>query len=201
MLDAQTGPESLRELTWLDFERLLAEVFRREGYEVEHTGGYGPDGGVDLRLRRDGMTKLVQCKHWRMHKVGVKVVRELRGVVATEGVEGGVVVTSGQFSLDAEEFARASGIRLIGGDALLKNIRAVQASQAPGCDASKGEQENAAEHRAPECGSVEASPPCPLCGGATELKTARRGAFAGRPFWGCRRYPGCSGLVNRQQEP
>jgi restriction system protein len=32
---------------------------------VAETGGGGPDGGVDLRLQRDGMTSIVQCKRWK----------------------------------------------------------------------------------------------------------------------------------------
>jgi restriction system protein len=45
------------------------------------TGGGGPDGGVDLVLRKPGGNGsekfLVQCKQWRALKVGVDVVREL----------------------------------------------------------------------------------------------------------------------------
>jgi restriction system protein len=31
----------------------------------------GPDGGVDLQLKKDGNRFLVQCKQWRTQKVGV----------------------------------------------------------------------------------------------------------------------------------
>jgi restriction system protein len=55
----------------------------------------GPDGGIDLALRKDGELHLVQCKHWRARKVGVEIVRELYGVMAARGAVGSYVVSSG----------------------------------------------------------------------------------------------------------
>lgn len=34
---------------------------------------------------------------------------------------------------------------------------------------------------------------CPRCGSRMVRRTARRGSRAGRPFWGCSRYPSCTG--------
>jgi hypothetical protein len=31
----------------------MASVYRQNGYQVEATGGGGPDGGVDLKLFKD----------------------------------------------------------------------------------------------------------------------------------------------------
>ena len=39
-----------------------------------------------------------------------------------------------------------------------------------------------------------AAPSCPLCGQPMRQRTARQGANAGRPFWGCTAYPGCRGV-------
>lgn len=62
-------------LSWSEFELMVGEGFRRQGYQVVETGGGGPDGGVDLLLKRDRETFLVQCKQWRAQKVGVQTVR------------------------------------------------------------------------------------------------------------------------------
>lgn len=83
---------SLDGLRWREFEILMLEWFRKQGFAVQDTD-LGPDGGVDIVLRKDGRTYLVQCKHWRAYKVGVTVVRELRGVMASEVAAGGFVVT------------------------------------------------------------------------------------------------------------
>ena len=35
-------------MSWEDFERLVSEYFRRNGFQVTREGGNGPDGGIDL---------------------------------------------------------------------------------------------------------------------------------------------------------
>lgn len=40
------------------------------------------------------------------------------------------------------------------------------------------------------------APSCPRCGSLMLRRTARRGARAGRQFWGCSRYPSCTGTRN-----
>ena len=47
------------------------------------------DGGVDVVLRDGRGRWLVQCKHYKARRVGVRPVRELLGVAASEGAAGG----------------------------------------------------------------------------------------------------------------
>lgn len=42
--------------------------------------------------------------------------------------------------------------------------------------------------------TVPPSPPCPVCGGATLQRTGKSGTF-----WGCLRYPECTGIMNPPQ--
>lgn len=35
---------------------------------------------------------------------------------------------------------------------------------------------------------------CPLCGSSVVQRTARKGGYAGKTFFGCSRYPQCSGI-------
>jgi restriction system protein len=93
----ERASDALEGMSWQDFELLVGEAFRLQGYEVTELGGEGPDGGVDLVLRKDREKFLVQCKQWKAFKVGVQVVRELYGVMAAQGAAGGFVVTSGTF--------------------------------------------------------------------------------------------------------
>src|SRR5687768_1376354 len=55
--------EELRAMTPTEFERWVGSRFREEGWEVEHTGGFG-DHGIDLKVRREGETAVVQCKKY-----------------------------------------------------------------------------------------------------------------------------------------
>jgi restriction system protein len=113
---------SLDNMSWQDFEYLVGEYFRRRQFNVEETNS-GADGGVDL-IATKGMEKyLIQCKHWKAYKVGVNVVRELLGVMVGVGATGGFVVTSGEFTKDAIDFAKANNILILDGKELLNNMK------------------------------------------------------------------------------
>jgi restriction system protein len=83
------GADALNGMSWREFELLVGEAFRLQGYKVTEQGGAGPDGGVDIVLRKGSDTFLVQCKQCKAFKVSVGVVRELYGVMAAQGAAGG----------------------------------------------------------------------------------------------------------------
>lgn len=134
----ERGQDALEMLSWREFEQLVGEFFRRKGFSVEHRGGHLPDGGVDLVARIGDDRYLVQCKHWRVQRVGVAVVREICSVAAAEGAAGVFVVTSGSFTDEARKFVTDNriDIELITGERLHRMIRgleaAAQAGQAAG---------------------------------------------------------------------
>jgi len=178
---ASDSAASLDGMTWKEFELLVGEAFRQEGYKVTELGGAGPDGGVDLLLEKGGETTLVQCKQWKAFKVGVEVVRELYGVMAAKGAAAGIVVTSGDFTKDAKEFARGRNVRLLAGDELIAMLQSAKS----GMKKVESKQPNVAT----------AAPACPNCGSAMVQREAKRGANAGSYFWGCATYPRCRGTV------
>ncbi|MBI5269447.1 MAG: restriction endonuclease [Burkholderiales bacterium] len=183
--------DALDGMSWREFELLVGEGFRLQGYQVAETGGGGADGGVDLVLTRPGKGGgekfLVQCKQWRALKVGVDVVRELYGVMAARGATGGFVVTSGRFTDDAIRFASGRNVRLVDGPKLLGLIR--QAKSAAGQPTpSRG-----ASQVVPLPTEAGQAIVCPVCAKPMVRRTAKRGAQAGRDFWGCTGYPDCRG--------
>ncbi|MCY3760727.1 MAG: restriction endonuclease [Gemmatimonadetes bacterium] len=122
LLDRRDGIASIRALSWREFEELVAEAFRREGYRVLENSKAGADGGIDIRLRKDGQLYLVQCKNWSSNRVGVGVVREMVGVMVDAGAAGVIIVCSGRFTRDAWAFARGKAVRLVDGRALMGMI-------------------------------------------------------------------------------
>lgn len=185
------GADALDGMSWREFEILVGEVFRLQGFSVSETGGGGADGGVDLVLSKGTEKFLVQCKQWKAYKVGVDVVRELYGVMAAKGATGGFVVTSGSFSEDAKAFANGRNVKLVDGHRLFGLIK--QARQ------SLSSSVNAADRlhpvAPPSSPSVTASSvACPACGSEMVKRTAKKGANAGGQFWGCSRYPACRGI-------
>lgn len=193
LLDAQSGLESIRALGWQEFERLVGEAYRRQGYAVDETGSSGGDGGVDLVLNVHGETVLVQCKLWRSRSVGVKPVRELYGVLMSESADRAILVTCGHFTREAEAFAAGKPIKLVAGDELQTFVRSAQRSE-PMRDGSHATKPSTSAPAA-SSDSVGATPgttmTCPKCGSAMIIRTAKRGPNAGSRFWGCSNYPRC----------
>ena len=77
-------------------------------------------------MRKDGKVTFVQCKHWKTNNVGVKVVRELYGVMKAKNADRGIVVTYGSFTQDACAFAKGKPLELVDGKQLLALIEEVQ---------------------------------------------------------------------------
>ncbi|MBW6467603.1 MAG: restriction endonuclease [Coriobacteriia bacterium] len=108
----------VRQLTWEQFEGLLAEAYRRQGYTVIAGPHPGPDDDVDFVLKRRGETRLVQCKQWRTRRVGATAVREMLDLVAAYPVSGGVLTTSGTFTRGARAVAEGQPVQLVDGEGL-----------------------------------------------------------------------------------
>jgi len=172
---------ALLDMPWQDFERLVGEAFRRQGYTVIENRRRGPDGGVDLLLKSGSETTLVQCKQWRARRVGVKVVRELYGVMNAQGASAGVIVCARDFTSDARAFAQGRNITLMDGKALLVLIGKVSKSTAHGKTAHSSTV------------TPPLAPACPICGNAMVKRTARKRRAPGKGFWGCANYPDCRG--------
>ena len=198
LLDQRRDIESIRNLSWRAFEELVAEAFRRDGYQVTENAYAGPDGGVDIRLRRDGKSYLVQCKNWQKQKVGVSTVREMYGVLIDEAAHEIFIVCSGRFTEEARQFAEGKPISLVDGGALaamIGRVRRGSPEQGPQTRLVKGSEEpHSAEVRESEAAGSMSSchkPRCPRCGGVLVVRTARKGNNTGRQFLGCETFPKC----------
>jgi restriction system protein len=178
--DVRTGDRHMTDISWQEFELLIGEHFRRLGFTVHETPN-GPDGGIDLILKKNHEKYLVQCKHYKAYKVGVKPVRELLGVMTSSGAAGGYVITSGQFTKDAVAFARDNHINLVDGNSLHQIFRetpkpSTQTSEAPSYSSPTDKHKDEI---------------CPKCGNPLMVRVARKGARAGQKFYGCSNYPSC----------
>lgn len=179
--------DALNGMSWQEFELLVGEAFRLQGFDVEERGGARPDGGVDLVLRKGSEVFLVQCKQWKALKVGVDVVRELYGVMAARGAAGGFVVSSGRFTDDAVAFAAGRNVRLVDGPKLFGLLQQARSSRSAGAGAPAVAPSIAASKLSAETRS------CPKCDSPMVRRTAKKGANAGSQFWGCAKFPACHG--------
>lgn len=61
-MSSTTSAPGIEGMNWREFEFLVGEAFRRQGYQVVETGGRAAKDGADLVLRKDRETFLVHCK-------------------------------------------------------------------------------------------------------------------------------------------
>lgn len=166
------GKSAIELMSWREFEILVGEAFKSQGYKVSETSN-GPDGGVDLILSKDDKKILVQCKHWKTQSVGVKTVRELYGVLTASDADEVNIVCSGQFTNDAKAFVNDKPIHLIDGNVLYDLIHSgIDVTNTPSSDEIV-------------C--------CPECGNSMVLRLAKKGSNVGKQFYGCTLYPQCKG--------
>jgi restriction system protein len=172
--------ELIDRIEWKRFEDLCCEFYRVKGIRAETTR-LGADGGVDIRLFQDDAapqrcTAVVQCKAWNQ-AVGIKPVRELRGVMAHERVEKAFFMAPNGFTDEARAFAAENRITLLDGKlflAMLERLPEVLRQQLLDF-ATAGNW---------------TTPTCPSCG----VKMAARDSKRGR-FWGCVHFPKCRGTL------
>jgi hypothetical protein len=121
--------DSLASMPWDEFERLMARHYATRGYRVEHSGTGAQtssrkfDGGIDLKLFRDGEYIVVQCKRENFFEVTHNVVHQLIGVMHTQHATRAIVVITGSFSAAAiAAAAEFPQVELIDGVALRRML-------------------------------------------------------------------------------
>lgn len=176
------GPEiapdligQLRSIDWFQFEKVIAQLYRKLGYTVTRRGGAKPDGGIDLVIEKDGRRSAVQCKQWKSWNVGVKAVREFLGALTDAQISKGIFVTLCGYTGEAKQLADKHGIEIVNETGLAEMIEATEAQLDP---------EIAAIFR-------DTRKFCPKCESKMVLRTATKGIGVGSQFWGCSTFPKC----------
>ena len=103
------NPQSMHGLSSREFEEVMAELFKKMGYDVELTKETR-DGGKDIYIaQKTDIGKflfLVECKHYSPDRpVGIDVIRNLYGVLGMEKKKptGGIIATTSHFARGVEE--------------------------------------------------------------------------------------------------
>ncbi|MFF0550984.1 restriction endonuclease [Streptomyces sp. NPDC004311] len=106
----------------IDFENLVAELFRAMGMEAVTTQRSG-DGGVDVEALDPAPIRggriVVQVKRYR-NTVPPTAVRDLYGTVQDAGANKGVLVTTSSFGPGSYTFANGKPLELVPGDRLVE---------------------------------------------------------------------------------
>ncbi len=105
-----TNRAALYKLSAREFETLVAELFRQEGFATELTPETR-DGGCDVIATKNILgvpfMLLIECKKYSIkNPVGVSLVRSLLGVQEDKKANKAVLVTTSRFTKSAREFAK-----------------------------------------------------------------------------------------------
>ena len=167
VVQQQKREEYWESLGGIEFEQELGKLFKARGYRVEYTPVSG-DQGIDLILKKNGKTTVVQCKA-QQRPAAPRVVRELYGSMHAFGADYAILACTGGFSDNVVKFARGKPIDLI---SVWDIVRMAEES---------GDRPDDMTESPPICPKDE-------CGRTMVMRNGRRGKF-----WGCPRYPTCNG--------
>jgi restriction system protein len=112
-------------LTPRQFEAAVGEILRDTGYrDVRHVGGTG-DLTADLTCRDDrGRSVVIQCKRYSPGiRIGSRDIQEFIGMMTVHHrADGGIFITTTEFTEPAVDLAKRHGIRLVDGQELTRLI-------------------------------------------------------------------------------
>lgn len=105
----------IRDMNAYEFQDLTAALLRGMGYHTPFVAPRGKDGGIDVLAYSDPLGTVaprikVQVKH-RESSTGVQDVRQLLGILRSDG-DVGVFVSTGGFSSDAKVCAREAHLHV-----------------------------------------------------------------------------------------
>lgn len=105
-----------------EFERLVASMYARFGYQVcETRGERGMELGADFVAEKNGRRIVVQVKcSGKLRGAGIGAVRQAVTARHVYGAQSAHVVTNTSFTQSARKSAKQLNIRLIGRPSLLK---------------------------------------------------------------------------------
>jgi restriction system protein len=177
------GHDNLETIRWLstrEFNQLVEDGFRRQGYLVQSSERSFAGSGIDLILRKAHRHILVLCRREIDPARQLAAVQELHAATATLHGCSGLMITSETVSADVKRFAAEHAIAVIEGQGLLKLVQR-----------ARGDRISAPARKEPHFSTpLTALPACPQCGGPMIPDLETRVA-TGENAWRCVRGPDC----------
>ena len=123
--EAYTGDRiKLRTMDPYDFERLIADYFRKRGFVHAEVIGRSGDRGVDvLATNINGELELIQCKRYRAgNNVGSTAIQRVDSYMRSRHACKAWVITTSDFTPDGMDEARITNVTIMNGEALLQSL-------------------------------------------------------------------------------
>lgn len=174
----------LNDLEWKTYHEKIKHCFHTMGYTVISGPDHLSHPPFLVKLIKDGDLTLVMLK--REKRTYTNRLRELIDHMVTEGVENGLVISTGLFSGPARRYAKNAPVELLDGVRLMILLGRQPASLADEPLANPSPKEISQW--------VQVSQPkCPLCFSTMNLSLGKTKGALGKTFWKCSCHPGCQG--------
>jgi HJR/Mrr/RecB family endonuclease len=122
--DLQAVLGQVDQMTGVDFEEFLADLFRKKGYTVEMTPRTN-DYGADLIISKYGKKTIVQAKRYAS-KLNNSPIQEAYAAIKHYQADDAMVITNNYFTANAQNLAQSNQVKLYDRDGLIKLIMDVQ---------------------------------------------------------------------------
>ncbi|HYP83995.1 restriction endonuclease [Variovorax sp.] len=118
------SPLLLQHLDWQHFTALCRSFFAQAGFATSVAGGADEQHGADVWVQSRHMPepRLVRCRQWQDAPVDAREMREFLRAMSAQGLQHGTYVCGATFTAEAADFAKANGIQVQDGAALLRLI-------------------------------------------------------------------------------
>jgi len=115
---------AIRTMEPSDFERLIAEYFKKRNYTNARVIGRSCDRGVDvLATNPNGELELIQCKRYRQgNNIGSAPIQRIDSYMRSRGARKAWVVTTSDFTAEGYDEARITGVIIINGNDLIQSL-------------------------------------------------------------------------------
>ena len=107
-----------------DYEHVIAEIFRRQGYKVQMSDHFG-EGGTGIIL--DGVYYVIARKESYNSLVEIEQAKKLVKHMRDNNIHRGIIITLGDFKGNTKNYCHMHVIKCINGDQLIQMLRSVQA--------------------------------------------------------------------------
>ena len=123
LLESIDSREDLLYMRTMDYQNVIAEVFRRKGNKVEITDKCGEFGNG---LLINDIKYIEIWKHGLNHIVDVEVGKKLAHHMQINSIYRGILVTLGDYKQNTRKFCHTNVIECIDGEQLVKMCKEVQ---------------------------------------------------------------------------
>ena len=174
-----TISESLREVDWFHFEKLVELIYRHHGFSVRRFGGAKASGSIELIAESPAEEFVIQCNPCQKSKAGRQNIRELLLALNANKIQKGVLITLAGCSEGARLSAAEHGIQILDQPDLIETL------DKSGLIGSEQLAILFSDKRIF----------CPQCENELVLKMAH---LRGNQLWECSNFPGCKYTLIRE---